>query len=108
MSFHRNGKLGLAGRRALVSAVAGGGAAEAGCSLLRRLAGDGAPLVAPLARCRRGGASEPVVSARSLEPAASLAQAARARARRGDLRLPPQDGLGAAAGRGRDRLCALD
>ena len=45
---------------------------------------------------------------RSLEPAAPLAAAARAGARRSDLRLPPRDRLGAAAGRRRDRLRALD
>ena len=48
MSFHRNAKLGLAGRYALVSAVADGMTLKPGCSLLQRVAGDGAPLVASL------------------------------------------------------------
>jgi hypothetical protein len=51
MSFHRNAKLGLAGRYALVSAVAGGDDAEGGRGRLQRVAGDGASLVAPLAGC---------------------------------------------------------
>jgi hypothetical protein len=55
MQLHRNAKLGLRGRRELVLAI------ESGMSRRRprppqRLAGDGAPLVAPLARGRRGGA----------------------------------------------------
>jgi hypothetical protein len=49
MSFHRNAKLGLAGRHALATAIAEGDDAEAGCSLFQRVAGDGAPLVASLA-----------------------------------------------------------
>jgi len=48
------------------------------------------------------------VSVRPLEPSALLAEAARARARRGDLRLPAPDRLGAAAGRRCDRLLPLD
>ena len=56
----------------------------------------------------RGGAFDVVVSVRSLEPSAPLATPARAGARRADLRLPPQDRLGAAPGRRRDRLRALD
>ena len=62
MSFHRNAKLGLAGRYALVSAVARGMSLKAGRSLLQRVAGDGAPLVAPLAGRGRGGAGVAVVS----------------------------------------------
>ena len=108
MSFHRNAKLGLAGRYALVSRDRGRDDAEGGRGRLQRVAGDGAPLVAPLAGGGRGGAGDAVVSVRSLEPSAPLAAAARARARRGDLRLPPRDGLGAAPGRRRDRLLPLD
>lgn len=92
MSFHRNAKLGLAGRYALMCAVAS----------------DGAPLVAPLAGGERGDAGDAVVSVRSLEPATSSAAAARTRARRGDLRLPDKDRLGATVGPRRDRLLPLD
>jgi hypothetical protein len=45
MSFHRNAKLGLAGRYALVSAIA-----------------EGMTLVAALEGSERGGAREPLVS----------------------------------------------
>src|SRR4051812_17701836 len=48
-----------------------------------------------------------VLSLRSLKPAALLAAAARARARRGDLRLSASDRLAATAGRQRDRLLPL-
>src|SRR5437773_1238584 len=44
----------------------------------------------------------------SLEPAAPLAAAARARARRSDLRLSTRDRLGSSPGRGRDWLLPLD
>ena len=108
MYLHANAKLGLAGRLALVRAIEGGLVAEGGRGRLQRLAGDGASLVASLAgrRARRRG--DAVVSARSLEPAAALAAAACRRAAGADLRLPPPDRLGSAAGRRRDRLRALD
>ena len=66
MSFHRNAKLGLAGRYALVSAIAGDDA-EGGRGRLQRVAGDGASLVASLAGGERGGAGDAVVSARPVE-----------------------------------------
>ena len=64
MSFHRNAKLGLAGRYALVSAVAGGMTLRqaAACFQVQRVAGDGAPLLAPVAGGKRGGASDAVLS----------------------------------------------
>ena len=62
MSFHRNAKLGLAGRYALVSAVAGGMTLKQAAACLQRVAGDGAPLVASLAGGGRGGAGDAVVS----------------------------------------------
>jgi hypothetical protein len=49
MSHHRNAKLGLAGRYALVSAIEDGTTLKAGRGRLQRVAGDRAPLVAPLA-----------------------------------------------------------
>ncbi len=62
MSDHRNAKLGLAGRYALVSAVAARISLKQAAALLQRLAGDGAPLVASLAGGRRGGAADAVES----------------------------------------------
>ncbi len=76
MSFHRNAKLGLAGRSALVAGDRGRDDAEGGRGRLQRVAGDGAPLVASLVGGERGGAGDTVVSVRSLESAASLAAAA--------------------------------
>jgi hypothetical protein len=78
MSFHRHAKLGLAGRYALVSAVAGGMRLKGGRGRLQRVAGDCASLVAPLAGRERSGRDELVVSVRSLEPAVSLATTTRA------------------------------
>ena len=105
MFLHANAKLGLAGRLALVRAI------EEGMSLKAAAA---AFSVSPATAHRwwhrwleAGGARE-LPAARSLEPAAPLAAAACARAAGADLRLPPPDRLGAAAGRGRDRLRALD
>ena len=49
MNLDANAKLGLVGRHELVLAIEGGSLAEAGCSPLQRVAGDSAPLVAPLA-----------------------------------------------------------
>jgi hypothetical protein len=60
MSHHRTAKLGLAGRFALVSAIAGGMTLRA-AGRLQRVAGNGAPLVAPLAGGERGGAAHAVV-----------------------------------------------
>jgi hypothetical protein len=72
MYLHANAKLGLAGRLALVRAVEEGSSLKAAGGRLQGLAGDGAPLVAPLARwwLRVERAT------RSLEPAASLAASA--------------------------------
>jgi hypothetical protein len=107
MSFHRNAKLGLAGRLALVRAV------EEGCSLKAAAAAfNVSPATAhrwwgSLAGGGRGGAPIACLSARPLEPTALLAAAARTRARRPDRRLPARDRLGAAPGRRRDRLLSL-
>jgi hypothetical protein len=49
MSFHRNAKLGLAGRYALVCAIQEGLTLKAATAAFQRVAGDGAPLVASLA-----------------------------------------------------------
>ena len=78
MSFHRNAKLGLAGRYALVCAIEERDDAEGGRGRLQRVAGDGAPLVASLARVR---ARRRVRRCR----ACSIARAGRA-ARRGSSR----------------------
>ena len=104
MSFHRNAKLGLAGRYALVSAIEDGHVAEGGRGRFQRLAGDRASLVASLAgggeearatlSCLFDRSSRPHRSPRQL--AAELAEPICA--------LPPRDRLGAAAGRRRDRL----
>jgi hypothetical protein len=51
MPFHRDAKLGLAGRYALVSAIAGGMTLKQAAACFS-VAGDRAPLVAPLARGR--------------------------------------------------------
>ena len=53
MSLHRNAKLGLAGRYALVCAIEGGMTLKAAAAAVQRVAGNGAPLVAPLAGVRR-------------------------------------------------------
>jgi hypothetical protein len=58
MLSHRNAKLGLAGRYALVSAIAGGMTLRAAAAVFSVFAGDGAPLVAPLAAGERGGAGD--------------------------------------------------
>jgi hypothetical protein len=79
MSFHRNANLGLAGRHALVSAIADGMTLN-GRGRLQRVAGDTASLVAPLASGRRGGAGDALLSPKSLESAASLGPSARPRA----------------------------
>ena len=49
MSFHRNAKLGLAGRHALVCAIVRGDLVEGGRGGVQRLAGDCPSLVASLA-----------------------------------------------------------
>ena len=49
MYLHANAKLGLAGRFALVRAIEAGMSLKAAAAALQRLAGDGAPLVAPVA-----------------------------------------------------------
>src|SRR5881628_2169733 len=96
MSFHRNAKLGLAGRYALVCAIEGGMSLKAAAAAFsvspatahrwwHRWAGGG-----------RGPARHALVSVRPLEPSPSLAAPACARARGGDLRLPPPDWLGSA------------
>ena len=108
MYLHANAKLGLAGRLALVRAI------EEGLSMKAAAAAFSvSPATAHRWWHRWLDASEEAgdagVSARSLEPAAPLAAAARAASsQERDLRLPPRDRLGAAAGRGRDRVRALD
>ena len=52
MNLHANAKLGLAGRRELVLAIERGLSLKEAAARLQRLAGDGAPLVASLARGR--------------------------------------------------------
>ena len=104
MYLHANAKLGLAGRLALVRAI------EDGLSLKAAAA---AFSVSPATAHRwwhrwLDGGRQAGRAVRSLEPAAPLAAAARPRAAGADLRLPPQDRLGAAPGRRRDRLRALD
>jgi hypothetical protein len=49
MVLHRNAKLGLAGRYALVRAVEDGLWLRAASGRVRRIAGDGVPLVSALA-----------------------------------------------------------
>ena len=108
MSFHRNAKLGLAGRYALVSRDRGWDDAEGGRGRLQRLAGDGASLVASLAGGRRGArATLSCLFDRSSRPHRSPRQLAPELAGGGSALSPP-DRLGAAPGRGRDRLRALD
>ena len=108
MSFHRNAKLGLAGRYALVCAIAEGMTLKAAAAAFS---------VSPATAHRwwhrwleAGEEARATLSClfdRSSRPHRSPA-AARAGARRGDLRLPAQDRLGAAPGRRRDRLLPLD
>ena len=52
MNLHANAKLGLAGRRELVLAIERGLSLKQAAACFQRLAGDGAPLVASLARGR--------------------------------------------------------
>ena len=63
MYLHANAKLGLAGRLALVKAIEEGRLSlEGGRGLLRRVAGDGSPLVASLVGRERGRSGDAVVS----------------------------------------------
>ena len=106
MYLHRNAKLGLAGRLALVRGIAWV-VDGAGGDLVPGVDRDGAPLVASLVRGRqRLGRRCP--GAGSLESAAVLAAAAGSRAGPAGLRLPPSDRQGAAPGRRQDRRAALD
>ena len=108
MYLHANAKLGLAGRVALVRAV------EDGCSLKVAAA---AFSVSPATAHRwwhrwleAGEEARRTLSClfdRSSRPHRSPRQLAPELAG-GDLRLPPQDRLGAAAGRWRDRVRTLD
>ena len=83
MSFHRNAKLGLAGRFALVAGDRGRNDAEGGRGRLQRVAGDRASLVASLAarRLRRTARTLACLFDRSSRPHGSP-RAARGRARR--------------------------
>ncbi len=106
--FHRNAKLGLAGRYALVSAIGEGMTLKAAAAAF-----NVSPATAHRWWHRWLEASEEARRTlsclfRSLQPPASLTSAARARARRGDLRLPLADRLGSASGRGCHRLLPLD
>ena len=104
MYLHANAKLGLAGRLALVRAI------EEGTSLKAAAA---AFSVSPATAHRwwhrwlEGGRQASALLDRSSRPHRSPRLLA-ARAREADLRPPAQDGLGAAPGRGGDRLCSLD
>jgi hypothetical protein len=62
MSFHRNAKLGLAGRYALVQAIASGMSLKQAAAAFS-VSGDGSSLVAPLVGRKRGGARDSFVSA---------------------------------------------
>src|SRR5439155_24986875 len=74
----------------------------------RRLARDGASLVASLVAGQRRGPPQLRLPARPLEQTPPLAARARSRAAGADLRLPPPHRLGPPPGRGRDRLRTLD
>ena len=108
MSLHRNAKLGLAGRRALVAAIAGGMSLKAAAACFsvspatahrwwHRWLDAGEEARATLS-CLLDRSSRPRRS-----PAAARARARGARSARADAH-----GLGAAADRRRDRLRALD
>ncbi len=70
MRLHRNAKLGLAGRFALVQAREQGLSMREVASRLQRVAGDGLPLVGRWRRGQRGGALDVRLPARPLEQAA--------------------------------------
>ena len=103
MYLHANAKLGLAGRFALVRAVETGLALKAAAAAFS---------VSPATAHRwwhrwlDGGRQAGALLDRSSRRAARLG--ARGRAAGADLRLSPRDWLGAAFGRRRDRLRALD
>ena len=107
MYLHANAKLGLAGRSRSSQAI------EGGCSLRAAAAAFSvSPATAHRWWHRWLEASE---EARRRSLVCSIARAGRAarrassrRSAGADLRLPPRDGLGAAPGRRRDRLCPLD
>ena len=58
MQFHRNAKLGLAGRFALVQSIEGGCSIRVGCGQVWGIAGDGSSLVASLARVGCAGTND--------------------------------------------------
>ncbi len=103
MQFHRNAKLGLAGRHQLVLAIESGGSIRQSARTFKRLGSDRSSLVEAVARCRGWRTGEPLLPFRSLESTGAQSASARARARGGDLRLSAADGLGAEARRRRDR-----
>jgi hypothetical protein len=105
MQLHANPKLGLSGRYALVSAIRGRPRTASGRGRLQRLAGDGAPLVAPLPRGRRRQASRPC---RPLKQATPTAASALGRRRGADPARPPGDRLPAGASCLDPRPRALD
>ena len=108
MELHRNAKLGLSGRFALVQARERGLSVREVARRLQRLAGDGQPLVAAAGarRASRSGARWAAVrSFESPEADAALVAAARAAA---DLCRAAADRLGAAAAHRPHRPSALD
>ncbi|MGI8886950.1 MAG: helix-turn-helix domain-containing protein [Gaiellaceae bacterium] len=107
MSLHRNAKLGLGGRLALVGAIEGGLSIRAAACRFNvspatahrwwRRWGEADEEMRRTLSCLDDRSSRPHRSPREL---ASVLQE--------DLRLPPKDGLGTAVRRRRDRLCPLD
>ncbi len=108
MQFHRNAKLGLAGRQQLVLAIESGGSIRQSARTFNVSVATAQSLLEAVARCRGWRRGEPLLPFRSLESTGAQSAAARARARAGDLRLSAADGLGAEARRRRDRVRALD
>ena len=108
MQFHRNAKLGLAGRHQLVLAIESGGSIPQSARTFNVSVATAQSLVEAGARCRGWRRGEPLLPFRSLESSGAQSAAARARARAGDLRLSAADGLGAEARRRRERVRALD
>jgi len=100
MQFHRNAKLGLAGRHQLVLAIESGGSIRQSARTFNVSVATAQSLVEAVARCRGWRTGAPLLPFRSLESTGAQSAAARARARGGDLRLSAADGLGAEARRG--------
>ena len=108
MRLHRNAKLGLAGRFALVQACRAGSVDAGGGDPLQRLAGDRLPLGSALAAGERAGALHTRLPARSLEPTEAYAATAACERATSHLRRQAAHRLGSAAADGAHRLCPLD